>query len=559
MSLKDGVVTMLLPVTGLMPTSHYLPLGGGSSAVRQVASAAGSAASSKVALVVAFVALVILSSLFIAMRLKRRQAPRGSVAALPTAELNTRANHLLVGLDDALRSSATELSFARAQFGPQAVAEFTAVLHGAREKLTEAFRLRQLLDDGVLDTEEQARDALFYIVTLGTTISSKLDAYSQRFHALRDTSPRALSMLGETSQQLQTVQGLIPAARQQLATLRDRYSPAAFATVCANITQAEVLSAAGASAIEKGQQLRDTDPAAVETVAKCAEQAVAQAAMLLADLDATLEGLAASEAFLTDRLAATNRALEAARALTTPDPVLTAAIARAQAAIGLANRSHPWQQLPEIIEAEAQLSAALAPSDLSCGQTGQDLAPRLVLHLERQQQLTDNFLTTHRGTIGPIARTRFAEGSRTLAALSAEDMQANAGQLQTTLVELLRAHLLFVAAQTQALADVADFSRCDGAGPWDAHYRGEMNWDQQRRALCVGGILDHLVFSTDSSQWATRGWGGVRWDGSNATAYFASSCAALPGQDEATSWQGGQSAAANWGNDSRAQAVAGWS
>lgn len=79
------------------------------------------------------------------------------LAALPTAELDRRAGSALVAIDDQLRSSEQELGFAQAQFGTDATKEFAAALADGKTKATEAFRLRQALDDDVPDSDAQKR------------------------------------------------------------------------------------------------------------------------------------------------------------------------------------------------------------------------------------------------------------------------------------------------------------------------------------------------------------------------------------------------------------------
>ena len=64
---------------------------------------------------------------------------------VPTEELRNQSVAALVDVDDAIRSSSEELSFAEAQFGVQATRGFKAAHEDARAKSAEAFRLQREL------------------------------------------------------------------------------------------------------------------------------------------------------------------------------------------------------------------------------------------------------------------------------------------------------------------------------------------------------------------------------------------------------------------------------
>jgi len=98
-------------------------------------------------------AVVLVVVLVVRAVAKRRRtgpaaAPDGDeLAALPTDELNRRASAALVAIDDAVKTSEQELGFAQAQFGLEATRQFSAVLAGGKQKVSEAFALRQQLAD----------------------------------------------------------------------------------------------------------------------------------------------------------------------------------------------------------------------------------------------------------------------------------------------------------------------------------------------------------------------------------------------------------------------------
>src|SRR5690606_4670073 len=89
----------------------------------------------------------------------RKRGKDGRVTANPEQmtqkELDQRAGSLLVQLDDSLKTSEQELGFAIAQFGEAATADFSATLKSAKEKVAQAFTLKQQLDDAHPETAEQ--------------------------------------------------------------------------------------------------------------------------------------------------------------------------------------------------------------------------------------------------------------------------------------------------------------------------------------------------------------------------------------------------------------------
>ena len=99
---------------------------------------------------VLFVALL-LAGIFL---LFRRRGGRDQDAA---EALATRANILLVRVDDQVAASEDDLGFALAQFGDDATRSFATTLERAKAQLTEAFALQQRLDDGTPDSETEKR------------------------------------------------------------------------------------------------------------------------------------------------------------------------------------------------------------------------------------------------------------------------------------------------------------------------------------------------------------------------------------------------------------------
>ncbi|MCG7526676.1 NAD(P)/FAD-dependent oxidoreductase, partial [Streptomyces sp. OfavH-34-F] len=121
-----------------------------------------------------------------------RTAPR----ATPLPELDARAKEALVATDDAVRTSEEELGFATAQFGEEAAAPFAEAVGYAKNQLTDAFRLRQQLDDAFPEDDTARRRMLDEILSRCANANDRLDAVAEDFDRLRELerdAPQALA------------------------------------------------------------------------------------------------------------------------------------------------------------------------------------------------------------------------------------------------------------------------------------------------------------------------------------------------------------------------------
>ncbi|HEX7835079.1 MAG TPA: hypothetical protein VF479_06380, partial [Pseudolysinimonas sp.] len=151
-------------------------------------------------------------------------------------------------------------------------------------------------------------------------------------------------------------------------------------------------------------------------------------------------------------------------------------------------------------QAVGQVTQLLASVDTLAA----DLAAQAELHTkaaaELEQQLqrsgsvvsaAQDYITTHRGAVGPAARTRISEASRHLeAALSSAASDPGRG-----LVEAQEADRLAVAAIQAARADVAEYERSSGLQEQGDAAVPEY---QQADSAGLGGILSDLFFGSGS-------------------------------------------------------------
>jgi hypothetical protein len=108
-------------------------------------------------------------------------APPDRFGGVTTDDLAYRASAALIEVDDAVRTSEQELSAARAHFGDDAVAEFSAALEQSRADMLAAFETRQRLDDDQPEDEPTKRSMYGDIISACRTADERLDAQAEAF------------------------------------------------------------------------------------------------------------------------------------------------------------------------------------------------------------------------------------------------------------------------------------------------------------------------------------------------------------------------------------------
>ena len=82
-----------------------------------------------------------------------------------------------------MRTSDNELALAVEEFGEKDTAPFTAAVASAKTTLTQAFNVRQILDDAVPETPQQRRDLLTRVIVAAAKADRELDAQREAFAA----------------------------------------------------------------------------------------------------------------------------------------------------------------------------------------------------------------------------------------------------------------------------------------------------------------------------------------------------------------------------------------
>lgn len=410
-------------------------------------------------------------------RMSERTTPRtwGRQDVTPLPELDKQAGHLLVETDDAVRTSTEELGFATAQFGEDAVRQFSEALAYARSELTAAFKLRQQLDDAFPEDDATKRRMLDEIISRCTEAGRRLDQESGDFDRLRSLEQAAPDALAHAERAYQGLTAQTRHARETLSALGTRYAPSALSPVAGHVEQAEDRLTFASAQLDEARRLveaGDNGKAAVSL--RAAEGAVDQAGTFVT----AIERLAGELAEATDRLPTALTESEAdladARGLLegTTQGVSTAdlrgRIARAESVVGdvreetAAGPYDPIDALRRVEEADAALDEALAAArEREAGTTrARSLLGQALLAARSGTGAAADFITTHRGAVGSEARTRLAEAQRHLANAQNAEESDPAGAL----TEARQADALARQAQSLAERDVRAYGGPYGGG-----------------------------------------------------------------------------------------------
>ncbi len=360
---------------------------------------------------------------FAVRRNRRRGAPTTQSPLDPTPTetteaLQQRAAAALVRLDDAIRSSGEELTFAEAQFGQQATQAFRQALEGAKSHSVEAFRLQQQISDGAIP-EHERRVVLQRLIALAEEAHATLNSQTSQFEAMRDLQAKVPQFLTELDNRVHEVRNRLPASEQFLRGLQARYPEPALRTVVGNHEQARKLVESAAGFVAAGRDhLTSDNKAAAVVAARASEDALGQATALLDAVERADTDLATATTSLDAKLASISSDVADASRLGANDPLTQQAVAAAQEAItqGRAARTggDPLAALALLDRAEHDLDNALVGYRQEADQEAKVRAglQERFTRVHARLSSIDQTIGTRRGAVGADARTRISEAWR---------------------------------------------------------------------------------------------------------------------------------------------------
>lgn len=431
-------------------------------------SSGGGGAFGTILIVVAIIAIIGVVIFFIARSRRKKPGVAGGAGApqveqLSTEELARRAASALVQTDDAIKTSEQELGFAKAQFGDAASAEFEQALATAKQNLDEAFRLKQQLDDGTEDTEEETRAWNARILELCEASNAGLDEKAAAFDELRKLEQNAPEALARVQEQRGKAVAALDEASARLQQLSTQYAPEALATIADNPAQArQRIEFADAQLAAAQAAIGDGDGGEAAVSIRAAEEAVGQAGLLEDAIGKLATDLAEGEKNAAALIAELEGDIAQASALPDPDGRLAGAIAAARqqvdaARAGLAgSQKRPLVALQGLEAANQQIDGIV--QGVRNAQVQADRARQMlgqqILQAQAQVSAAEDYITARRGAVGAEARTRLAEAGASL--VQAQQLQASSPEQALQYAQ--RANQLAGQAIQYAQNDVGAFS-----------------------------------------------------------------------------------------------------
>ncbi len=143
-----------------------------------------------------------------------------ALASVPIDALDDLSKSIVVDVDNAVRTSDAELALAVEEFGATQTEPFSRAVANARTTLSQAFNVRQILDDAVPEPQQQRRDLLTRVVVAAAKADRELEDQSEAFEQLRDLVINAPSRLDGLTQQMVDLTARISPSEQTLTSLR---------------------------------------------------------------------------------------------------------------------------------------------------------------------------------------------------------------------------------------------------------------------------------------------------------------------------------------------------
>jgi chromosome segregation ATPase len=458
----------------------------------------------------AVLALVVLG-LWLWMRRRRRRrreaefeaAKRVDPAdpnALATASidaLDDLSKAMVVDVDNAVRTSDSELALAVEEFGATQTEPFSRAVNNAKTTLQQAFNVRQILDDGVPETSHQRRDLLTRVVVAAAKADRELDAQVEAFDKLRDLVINAPSRLDALTQQMVDLTARTGPSAQALASLHSQFDAAALTSVVDNVETAKQRLAFADQNITNARELVSRpagEQMGLVDAIRAAESSLGQARSLLdavdsagVDINRAVAGLPSAITDIKNGINQANAQLQQGQ--TAHQPELTAARDQAAAAAADAEKNggaDPLGTFTRLTTADADLDrllASVAEEREATERLSRAFDQALFSAQSRVRGVSD-FIDTRRGSIGPEARTRLAEAVRQLQA--AQDKRAT--NLNEAITHANGAAMLAGQAQSLANDDVRAAQRTYTSG-WGGGGGGS------DMGAVIGGIIIGNILS----------------------------------------------------------------
>lgn len=445
-----------------------------------------------------------------------------ALAALPLDVLDDLSRSKVVEVDNAVRTSANELALAIEEFGQERTEPFTRAVNNAKAALTQAFNVRQQLDDAIPETPEQRRQLLTNVIVSAARADRELESQREAFEQLRDLVINAPARLDGLTQQVVELTARLDPAEHRLAELHNEFDAAALSSVSGNVAAAKERVAFAEQTVSRARELAaravSGQQSALVDAVRAAESALAQARALLDAVDNASSDIHRAVEQLPSMIADVQAGIEQANSyLRKADAPHAGALAAARDAAATAvdaaragGSTDPLGTFTKLTKAHADLDrllATVAEEQASAERLRRTLEQALFTAQSRVRAVSD-YVDTRRGSIGPEARTRLAEASRHLQAA----LDKRSTDVGDAIAHANSAATLATDAQALANADVEAAQRA---------YVGRYSGGSNMGAMMGGIIIGDLLGGGFGGGWS-GGWGGG-WDGGWSPTSFGGS------------------------------------
>ena len=442
-----------------------------------------------------------------------------ALATLSIDALDDLSKSIVVEVDNAVRTSDNELSLAVQEFGATDTAPFTQAVTSAKTALTQAFNVRQTLDDAIPETPDQRRDLLTRVIVAASRADRELDAQRDAFHALRDLVINAPDRLDGMTRQMVDLTARIEPAGQTLAALHSQFSDTALTSVAGNVDTAKQRLAFADQNISQGRALvarpAGSQAGLVDAI-RAAESALGQARTLLDSVDSAATDINRASASLPAAIADIENGIDSAATqlaradvphateLRAAHDAAAAALAHAQSA----GAADPLGASTQLAEADSRLDRLLETvnEELEAAARLARAFDQALFSAQSRVRSVSDFIDTRRGSIGPDARTRLSEAMRQLEAAQASK--------STNLAEAIQyangAATLAAQAQSMANSDLAAAQRTYTGGGYGRGGGGNMG-------AVLGGIIIGNILSGGMGGGGGGGWSSTSFGGSGGS------------------------------------------
>ncbi len=420
-----------------------------------------------------------------------------ALAEVPIDALDELSKAMVVDVDNAVRTSDSELALAVEEFGPEQTEPFQQALTNARTALSQAFNVRQILDDAIPETPQQRRDLLTRVVVAAARADRELETQSESFEKLRDLIINAPGRLDTLTQQMVDVSARVAPSEQALAELHRQFDAEALSSVADNVDTARERLRFADESISRARE-RLSRPAGrqmglVDAI-RAAESSLRQARSLLDAVDNAATDIGRAQSSLPSAIADIEDGIAKAGAQLqrgdTPQAAeLTAARDAAVAAAADAKRTgdtDPLGAFTRLTKADADLDRLL-DSVAEARETAERLNRRLeqaMFTAESRVKAVSDFIDARRGSVGPEARTRLAEADRQLDAARAKRSGGRDADKTEAIAYANGAAALAAQAQTLANNDVRNAQR-----HYTSSYGGGSNMGAVLGGIIIGNVL----------------------------------------------------------------------